>query len=89
MADKWYSQLKEGNCLTENDLKQLAKKVKEILIEESNIIKVNTPIVVCGDLHGQFYDLLELFKKAGGEPPEQNYIFLGKNSKVKTKKFCL
>ena len=57
MADKWYSQLKEGKCLTENALKELCNKVKEILIEESNIMSINTPLVVCGDLHGQFYDL--------------------------------
>lgn len=33
-------------------------------------------MTVCGDLHGQFYDLLELFKK-GGEVPHTNYIFIG------------
>ena len=77
MAEKWYSQLKEGKCLAENDLKELCNKVKDILIEESNIISISAPIVICGDLHGQFYDLLELFKKAGGEPPDQKYLFLG------------
>ena len=77
MADKWLSQLKDAKCLKENDLKELCNKVKEILIEESNIITINTPIVICGDLHGQFYDLLELFKQSGGEPPNQNFIFLG------------
>ena len=77
MADVWYSQLKEGKCLAENDLKELCNKVKEILIEESNIITISPPVVICGDLHGQFYDLLEMFKKAGGGPPAQKYLFLG------------
>ena len=54
MADKWYSQLKEGKCLPENELKELCNKIKEILIEESNIISINSPVVICGDLHGQF-----------------------------------
>ena len=35
---------------------------------ESNIQPVSTPVTVCGDLHGQFYDVIELFRVAGGAP---------------------
>lgn len=45
-------------------------------MEESNVQPVHSPVTVCGDVHGQFYDLLELFRQ-GGEIPTTNYVFMG------------
>ncbi|GAB1735855.1 hypothetical protein NU219Hw_g5194t2 [Hortaea werneckii] len=75
--DEWLSQAKLCRYLPEADMKRLCETVKECLMEESNIQPVSAPVTVCGDIHGQFYDLLELFNVAGGMPGEQNFIFLG------------
>ena len=76
MEDKWLEDLKELKCLSERDLKLLCEKAKEIFIEESNVQNVSAPVIICGDIHGQIYDLFELFKK-GGDMPNSRYIFMG------------
>ncbi|RWR92636.1 phytochrome-associated serine/threonine-protein phosphatase [Cinnamomum micranthum f. kanehirae] len=74
--DLWISKVKEGSHLMEDELQLLCEYVKEILIEESNVQPVNSPVTVCGDIHGQFHDLMKLFQ-TGGHVPETNYIFMG------------
>ena len=66
------------NCkyLPEEEVKDLCAKAKEIFIKEPNIQIVHCPVTVCGDIHGQYHDLLELFK-VGGYTPDTNYLFLG------------
>ena len=76
MEHKWLERLVEGNCLPEKDLFLLCERVKDILLEENNVNPVNAPVVICGDVHGQFYDLLNLFK-TGGSVSETNYVFMG------------
>uniref|UniRef100_A0A915DCF8 Serine/threonine specific protein phosphatases domain-containing protein n=1 Tax=Ditylenchus dipsaci TaxID=166011 RepID=A0A915DCF8_9BILA len=63
--DEWISQLYECKQLTENQVKLLCDKAREILKTESNVQEVKCPVTVCGDVHGQFHDLMELFKMGG------------------------
>ncbi|KAF7421234.1 Serine/threonine-protein phosphatase 6 catalytic subunit [Pleurotus ostreatus] len=74
--DRWIEQLMNCQHLPENDMKTLCEIVRTILIEESNIQPVSSPVTICGDIHGQFWDLLELLRK-GGKPPDTSYIFMG------------
>jgi serine/threonine-protein phosphatase 6 catalytic subunit len=74
--DQWLEKVKGGNHLLEDELKQLCEYVKEILVEESNVQPVNSPVTVCGDIHGQFHDLMKLFQ-TGGHVPSTSYIFMG------------
>lgn len=62
--------------LPESEVKALADRAKEILINESNVVNMRAPVTICGDIHGQFHDLKELFM-IGGHIPEQNYLFMG------------
>ena len=72
----WLDMVKTCRHLPEKDIKKLCDKVKELLVEESNVQPVRSPVTVCGDIHGQFYDLLQLFE-VGGHAPMTHYIFMG------------
>lgn len=60
--DQCIADLLEAKCIHEKDLRLLCEKAKEIFLEESNVQPVRSPVTVCGDVHGQFYDVLELFR---------------------------
>ena len=62
--------------LLENEVKWLAIKTKEICMDQPIFLELESPLNVCGDIHGQFYDLIKIFDVAG-VPPDANYLFLG------------
>jgi serine/threonine-protein phosphatase 4 catalytic subunit len=74
--DRQIEVLRRCEYLKESEVKELCEKAMEILIEESNVQRVDTPVTVCGDIHGQYYDLKELFK-VGADVPDTNYLFMG------------
>ncbi|KAH0785832.1 serine/threonine-protein phosphatase PP-X isozyme 2 [Histomonas meleagridis] len=67
-----------NDCITpeEQEITPLLEKATELLQDQPNIKILHSPITVCGDIHGQLFDLQELFC-IGGECPDTNYIFLG------------
>ena len=66
-----------GECIPERGMKKLCSHVSQLLMEENNVQPVRSPVTIVGDLHGQFYDLLDMLNVVGGPPPETSYIFLG------------
>eukprot|EP00879_Flechtneria_rotunda_P014040 GHRR01014667.1.p1 GENE.GHRR01014667.1~~GHRR01014667.1.p1 ORF type:complete len:168 (+),score=31.67 GHRR01014667.1:272-775(+) len=74
--DEQIARLMKCQPLPEDAVKALCEKAKEILVQEINVQPVRCPVTVCGDIHGQFQDLLELFK-IGGNSPDTNYLFMG------------
>jgi hypothetical protein len=74
--DQCIESLYKKNLLAESVIEAICAKTKELLMQESNVVHVQAPITVVGDIHGQFYDLIEIFK-IGGWCPDTNYLFLG------------
>ena len=62
--------------LLENEINWVIIKAYEIIKNQPVFIELDSPITVCGDVHGQFYDLLRLFNYVGF-PPKSNFLFLG------------
>ena len=43
---------------------------------EPNLLRVEAPVMICGDIHGQYHDLIRVFEM-NGYPPLTKYLFLG------------
>ncbi|KAG0351912.1 3',5'-cyclic-nucleotide phosphodiesterase (PDEase) (3':5'-CNP) [Gamsiella multidivaricata] len=66
---------REGR-LTEDQAIYILQKATDIMKKEPNMLDVDAPMTVCGDIHGQYYDLMKLFE-IGGDPETTRYLFLG------------
>ena len=62
--------------LTEREINTVIEKALPILQNEPSMLELEPPIYICGDIHGQFYDLLRVFDILK-YPPESKFLFLG------------
>ena len=70
------SNLQKLELIPEDELIELCEQVKEVLITEPNLILLEAPVNVVGDIHGQHHDMLNMFVK-GGKVGENKYLFMG------------
>jgi hypothetical protein len=74
--DRIFSTIEAGDRLDELSVKLVLEKLRELLYCEGNVLELPAPITICGDIHGQLYDLFELFRIAGS-PPATKFLFMG------------
>lgn len=75
--DECLEYLYEGKILPPITVEYICNALKELLIQDPNVLILKSPITVVGDIHGQFHDLKMIFDKIGGRIPDTNYLFLG------------
>ena len=76
----------QRQMLAEDDIRELVWRVQAILAQEPNVLNISGPINICGDLHGQFYDVVKLFDVGGridnSIPKEANMTVVPANIKA-------
>eukprot|EP01060_Flectonema_neradi_P034498 TRINITY_DN6063_c0_g3_i1.p1 TRINITY_DN6063_c0_g3~~TRINITY_DN6063_c0_g3_i1.p1 ORF type:complete len:311 (+),score=30.25 TRINITY_DN6063_c0_g3_i1:68-1000(+) len=65
-----------GKVLSADEITALVRKSREVFMSQPTFLELCAPIKICGDIHGQYQDLLRIFN-TGGIPPASNYLFLG------------
>ena len=69
----------EGGRISKELLLEILRRVRPVLSAEPNLLRVDGKVVIVGDIHGQFYDLVAMLRKLKGRNPDPNQkiLFLG------------
>jgi serine/threonine-protein phosphatase PP1 catalytic subunit len=63
-------------AIKEGEVEGICSMAKNIMLEQPVLLELEAPVQICGDIHGQFADLLNVFR-IFGSPEKKNYLFLG------------
>ena len=74
--DELIERLLNQGSVTAGEIDEVCKQAIEVLRNEENVLRVESPLSICGDVHGDFDNVLEIFD-IFGKPPEGRYLFLG------------
>jgi hypothetical protein len=75
--------LSRGEIIEELLVQQLLDHLTDILLTEPNLVRVQSPVIICGDIHGQYEDLVKLFRislqslNPSSTVKDHNWIFMG------------
>lgn len=80
LLDDWkavhQTAFKPGGLLSASLIHTIIVRAREIIMAEPMLVPVEAPVNICGDIHGQIHDLIDIFR-IGGAPPAKRYLFLG------------
>ncbi|XVF14531.1 hypothetical protein REPUB_Repub09cG0069300 [Reevesia pubescens] len=78
---KMMDDFKNQKCLHKRYAFQIVLQTREMLRAQPSLVEISVPdgshFTVCGDVHGQFYDLINIFELNGLPSEENPYLFNG------------